>query len=675
MAWNTVASYTFEPDAQGWTFGTGCGRSTSVGLEGSASIYVTQTTSALQYAKSPAISLTGTWRVSYLHKPASSTGRNGFFYLREAGVNKTGVLFMDGGIIVVGSAGGVDVGSYVPGKVYEVIIEGTLSGITSVSIRNVTDGTSAEVHTDGWAFTASSLTEVAIQAYSPTGSAVSYFDSITVQSWVEVGGRPVVTDPLVVTVKPVGREEYALSTDGQPRFSSARFGGYEAATIPCLLDDEEHSTVLGATVRIHGVTGIVWQGIVTRRPRRGEPLLAQGWGWCGTLGRRKVLYAKTDFPGKLSEYRPASTYGSAFTANIENGTIKIAQSPGTSCSAGDWMAYYYWGDLPLDRLEFTANVAHPDVALRIYSSDAPMATSTLVYNKTATGSQTGQTADLGGKRGFLILCYVEVTPSTPSRMDKYVTMSSAVLYGTDVTPLTTANLVTDILENEIDVRYMPTVGGFIEAEPTVIEPLEFDATDANTKLREITKYAAYDFGWYMEGQQCLPHWTPTSTTPDYVIRIEDAESYDIDESSLDELVSAVVVKYEDANGTPTTATVMDTDPAHPLVQLGIVRYGEVEAQTASAATAADIGSLYLSERGRAQVKGSVTTRTVYTATGAPAYLPDIRCGRMALVAFPDGQRQCIIERVECVGDSIATITLDNAGYRLDIALAKLAKNE
>ncbi len=484
------------------------------------------------------------------------------------------------------------------------------------------------------------------------------------------------TDPLVVTVKPVGREEYALSTDGQPRFSVARFGGYEAATIPCLLDEEERMTVLGATVRIHGVTGIVWQGIVLRRPRRGEPLLVQGWGWCGTLGRRKALYADTRFLSDMRDHTVEGRNAGAFDCSISGGIVTMGQAPNTTASASDFRGYYYLGDLPLTRLTFSANVNHADVLLEIKGLDANGVPFGNAYQKTSVGAQTGLSFTFApGTYGFYAVCVVEVTPSTPSRYDKWVKVWDMTLYGTGVTPLTTSNIVTDILSNEIDARYMPAPGGFIEAEPTVIEPLEFDATDANTKLREITKYAAYDFGWYMEGQECLPHWTPTSTTPDYVIRIDDAESYDIDESSLDELVSAVVVKYEDANGTPTTATVLDTDPAHPLVQLGIVRYGEVEAQTASAATAADIGSLYLSERGRAQVKGSVTTRAVYTAAGTPAYLPDIRCGRMALVTFPDGQRQCIIERVECVGDSIATITLDNAGYRLDIALARLAKNE
>jgi hypothetical protein len=44
---------------------------------------------------------------------------------------------------------------------------------------------------------------------------------------------------------------------------------------------------------------------------------------------------------------------------------------------------------------------------------------------------------------------------------------------------------------------------------------------------------------------------------------------------------------------------------------------------------------------------------------------------MAYVTLPDGPRECIITRVECVGDAIATVELDNAGYRLDLALASL----
>lgn len=475
---------------------------------------------------------------------------------------------------------------------------------------------------------------------------------------------------MIVSVKPVGREEYGLTLDGPPQFSVARFGGYEAATIPCQLSDEERLNVLGARVRIHGVTRIVWQGIVLRRPGRDEPLIAQGWGWCGTLGRRKVQFCDTQFLGDLQDTEGVNA--AAFRRNISGGVIKIVQSPATTSTAGDRAGYYYWGDVPLESLSMTVNVAHAKVSFRIYTSDTPGALSTAVYTKTATGVQTGQTADLDGHYGFVIDVYTD-EGSTPSRDDTYATCYDLKLYGTAITSPTTSAVIGNILTNEIDSDYLSAVGDFIETETTVIEPLVFDSCDANTKLKEITKYAASDFGWYMEAQTCLPHWTPTSTTPDYVIRVDEAESYDLDESSLDELVSAVVVKYQDVNGKSVTTTVTDTDATHPLVALGITRYGEVDAQTTSAATAAEIGALYLAEKGRAQLKGSVTTRTVYTATGAPAYLPDIRGGQMALVTLPDGPRECIIERVECTGDAIATITLDNTGYRLDVALARLAK--
>lgn len=200
MAWVPLVSYDFEDGTQGWTFGTGCGRSTTVGLEGSASIYVTQTTDTTRWATGPALPspLTGAFRVRYLHKPASATGRNGYFYLRENGVARHGVLFIDGNIVQ--SSSGDALTTYTAGKVYEVIIEGDVAAdkVLSISIRNITDGGTATVYTNsgaGFTFVSSaSLTEIAIQAYSPTGSSVSYFDGIepstghlSVFAWLDGG--------------------------------------------------------------------------------------------------------------------------------------------------------------------------------------------------------------------------------------------------------------------------------------------------------------------------------------------------------------------------------------------------------------------------------------------------------------------------------------------------------
>jgi hypothetical protein len=489
---------------------------------------------------------------------------------------------------------------------------------------------------------------------------------------------------VIVTVKPQGRSEYRIRTDGAPRFSSSLAAhGYEAAEVPVEWYPEDFRDLLGARLRIHGESGIAWQGIVKRRPSRDDPLQAQGWGWCGTLNLDKRIYAKTDWPSELTERRDAAQNSAAFSTSVSGGTIMMSQSPGTTCDAGDRVSVWYWGDVPLDRLEFDGYVNHADVSLRIYASTAPSGFGSLVYNQTATGTASSQTADLGGAYGFAIMCHVDVTPSTPSRMDKYVTVSNGVLYGTDLATVDTSSVAEHIIDNEIDSMWLPAGDAYrawIESESTTIEPLVFDSCDANSKFDELSKHAAYDLGWYVEHvggiPYCVPHWSPRSTTPDYILKVDEAESVDIEEAALDELVSVMRVNYETADGRPTHTDVTDTDPDHPLVRLGITRYGEITAQTSSEATATTIGQLALTEKGRAQVKGSATTRYLYTATGVPAYLPSVRPGEIVRVmGLEQGHVDCIVRRLECAGDEIATLTLDNEPYRLDIALARLAKRK
>ncbi|NTW29450.1 MAG: hypothetical protein HGA39_08840, partial [Coriobacteriia bacterium] len=132
----------------------------------------------------------------------------------------------------------------------------------------------------------------------------------------------------------------------------------------------------------------------------------------------------------------------------------------------------------------------------------------------------------------------------------------------------------------------------------------------------------------------------------------------------------------DVNSKELYVDVTDTDPTHPLVALGITRYGDLTVDTTSSSTATTLGQLYLADNGRKQVKGTVTTRYVRTNTGADVYLPNIRPGKMVrLLGLPDGYVDCIVKKTTCTGDKIVALELDNAPYSLDIALAQLAKRE
>ena len=312
--------------------------------------------------------------------------------------------------------------------------------------------------------------------------------------------------------------------------------------------------------------------------------------------------------------------------------------------------------------------------LDIYSYDG----STWVKKATIDSGAFDETITRSGITRVALVITTNDTYTAGS--DTAATVSNLTLYGIDgVTSTTTNNVFDDVVDNEIDTDYLPAGAAYrawIDAEATVVTPLVFGHTTADAKFSELTKYAANTYGWYMERvagiPYCVPHWYALSTTPDYVIQLDRAERYDIDESSIDDLVSAVRVTYQDTIGRTQYLDVTDTDTDHPLVALGITRYGQVSAQTASTATASAIGTVYLQEHARTQAQGSVTTRYVMTANGAEVYLPSIRPGRMCrLLGLPDGYKDCIVKRVTCTGDEVATIELDNSPYRLDVLLARL----
>ena len=497
---------------------------------------------------------------------------------------------------------------------------------------------------------------------------------------------------MIVTLKPPDREEYRLTTDGQPVFSSVMRGGYEQAQIDVQLDDEERYHAIGARLRIHGDTGIVWQGVVTRRPGRGEPLVAQGWGWYGTCDRREAVYCATDhegwvertYVGRYSDtirYRNDATAlrftakGSVDTGHYNGAMRLIPTTSGSYISLSwgrpdtDWTLSLSWGTYA------------PTTPSGYEPSGGYTGTQTIVA--AGGGATTGDFTHTISDTHDLLTLSVQYSGSLAT-LNEACYFHSIKVYGSgDLTTVSTKNVAADIWSKEISTDALPSGSAYlawVDAEATTVEPLTFASTTANVKLDELMKHAANTWGWYMERPggipYCVPHWYAISTTPDYIVQLDRAESYDLDESSLDELVSVARVHYRDPGGRERTEDVTDTDTTHPLVALGITRYGDLRAQTSYSGNAALIGAQYLDEYGREQVKGSVTTREVLSVTGADVYLPDIRPGRMVrLLGLPDGYRDAVVKRVTCEGDAIATLELDNSPYRLDIFLARIANTQ
>lgn len=478
--------------------------------------------------------------------------------------------------------------------------------------------------------------------------------------------------PMIVTVKPLGREEYRLDVDGEVSCSSAIFGGYEQAQIPCLLSDEQRKHVRGGRLRIHGKNGIFWQGIVTKRPDATEPLIARGWGWCATWNRRAAMFCDTSLTAwseRSNEARDAfmaCTVDSAgllitleadYTFDGWNGFVRDFFPAVTGVVSFDWAR-----SNNNIRVHWIADGAETEVV--------PAGSGAM------SGSVSASVTDLDS---FIV--GINATSFTAGA-NSHVRFSNVKVYGVSgVTSTTTTNVLNNIIDNELEYFYMPIGAAYrqwIGSETTAIEPLAFDSCHAEAKIEELTRQVAWAYGWYMEPidasgtRACVPHWYARSTTPDYVVRLEEADDYDIDEAGLDELASAIRVGYTDTTGQPAYTDVLGS--SGPLCDAGITRYADVAAQTTTGTAATAIGTVALADMSREQLKGTVTTAKVYDTNGAEVYLPTIRPGRMVrLTGLPQGAVDARIERVTLADDVTATIELDNEPYDLSLTLARLAK--
>jgi len=532
---------------------------------------------------------------------------------------------------------------------------------------------------------------------------VGLLDSLPAGGVATFAGRSV--DGLVVTVKPPGREEYRLTVLSAPEFSSTLNFGYEQATVECELSDEERAWVRGGRLRVHGDTGIVWQGIVIRRPGRGEPLLASGWGWCTTLGRRAVVYCDTRTSAWMETGRQSRTSAWSLTSDFNRLYITTTTASAdavydSGAGTAKWTTANYQGwvydfgaSANWARVTGTyevnawASYGQMDVYAGVHNPTASAADEPVTWGGSldnVTGSAgTTQAMDASATSVRYLMFQFSPTGDAVPAANYGISVTNPKVYGASgVTSPTTHNVFEDILDHEVDTDYLPSGSAYrawVGAEATVIEPLLFESSDAKSKLDTLTEHVANCWGFYMErvagvGPACVPHWSPLSTTPDYIVRLDEAESFDMDEAGIDELYSAVRVRYRSESGTDLNKDMLDTDTSHPLVAAGITRYGDVSLDTSSSATASAVGLVFLAEKGRARGKGRVTTRRILDVNGAEVYAPDVRPGKMVrLYGLPDGQMDCIVLRATCKGDSVLTLELDSTSYRLDVMLARLAK--
>ena len=298
---------------------------------------------------------------------------------------------------------------------------------------------------------------------------------------------------------------------------------------------------------------------------------------------------------------------------------------------------------------------------------------------------TGAYVDLALPAGTVWVAIALATNafSTPNLSAQGIAVYNIDIRGRDLPAVNSLTVTNDIIDTDIDAPYGLTpvqVYPFIEHSPWVLSPLMFDSTTMNEKFATLMERAPIEYGWY-EGRHwdseafppdAFPHVWDRSRDPAYLIALSSCEEPPrIEMAALDEMTSGVIVRYQRVDGTDTSLTVPDTDPTHPLVALGIVRYGEVTIETTDDLEAAAIAAAYNTAHGRWRVRGSVTVRSLVTITGGAADRHRVRPGEyMRLTGTDAGAVDVRIERITYEG-ALMTLEFDGGEYRLDRMLAHL----
>lgn len=445
---------------------------------------------------------------------------------------------------------------------------------------------------------------------------------------------------MLVRITPPGGQARTFRTRGGSR-SWHIDGGCATATVPVVLTGGDLDKILLARVDIFGANGLDWSGMVWRRPREGEPIECAGLVNALTFERRAALYADTQFLGDLKDRVVEGKNAGAFDCTIAGGVVTMGQSPGTNASAGDYRGYRYQGDVPLTRLDFSANVNHADVKFVLRGFDVNGASFGTQYEKTSTGIQTGLSFTFDpGTYGFWMVCYVEVTPSTPSRYDKWVRVWDMTLRSTSITSVTPEAVLRHVCD-ALPAWVLPAGDAYrshIGTSGVAIPSLAFrDVTTTDkAKADAVLKFAPWHFGFYSRrvgGQShVVPVYEPVQTAPSLELDVTRIADESLRDRSADSLASAYIVNYTDIDGRRRYVTVADESIANYLNRVGYEITGIVDASfTSSTSLATTAGQAFADEADKQDTEGDALVRRVRLANGRTAPAALCMSGKMVRV--------------------------------------------
>lgn len=311
---------------------------------------------------------------------------------------------------------------------------------------------------------------------------------------------------------------------------------------------------------------------------------------------------------------------------------------------------------------------------------------TITSTPYALNTSTGEAVSLAlaADTVWVAIALATNSSSMPNVSSQGIAISGIVVNGCGLTAVDTQTVADDIIDSDIDSPYgLSPVAAypFIQHTAQPLMPLMFDSTTMNEKFATLMERAPIEYGWY-EGLHwdvatfpvdAFPHVWDRPTAPAYLLPLHSCEELpQLELSSLDEMTSGTYVHYERPDGMKTTYAGPDQDKTHPLVALGIQRYGEVSAQVDDDTAAGMVAWEANAENGRQRVRGSVTVRTLLTIDGAVADLTAVRGGDIVrLTGSEAGAIDVRLLRMTVEGELIK-LEFDSGDYRLDALLANLS---
>lgn len=461
---------------------------------------------------------------------------------------------------------------------------------------------------------------------------------------------------MIVRITPPGRRSRCFTVSGVRRSWDIN-GGCATASIPLALSAEDRERILLARVDIFGPLGLDWTGVVWRKPRSNAAIEAAGQAVGLTLTPRERHYADTSL--QFQDYDGTDWNG--LSRSLTGGVLNFAVSTTASASANDRIGVWRWYDVPLDSLAFSADVNHADVSIEIFSSDTPGACSTSVYTKPATGSQTGQTASISGKQGYVVTMKVDTNCSGSS--DRWVQLWDLIAYELSTTAITPRVVIDDCLD-ALPTWILPagaSYRGFLDTPAVSIASLDFAdkrSTDKG-KVDAVVAMTADHFGFYPRWIGGLKAGVPVlkaiSTSPDVALDVRAVVSETLQERGADGLANQYRVTYNDEQGVNRVTAIDDTSADNYLNAVGYDKTADVDATwTASETLAQAIGTQAAATAAAQDVEGQVVIRRARLANGREVSPLYVMPGMMARVrGLPGGARDLIVRSAEATDTEMA----------------------